>query len=57
MNGGFFMIYLDYAANTPVNQKVLDAFNNATLAKLLQIIFIQRKKTLFIQVVQVNQII
>ena len=26
------MIYLDYAANTPVNQKVLDAFNNATLA-------------------------
>lgn len=25
------MIYLDYAANTPVNPKVLKAFNDATL--------------------------
>ena len=31
MNGGFFMIYLDYAANTPVNPKVLKVFNDATL--------------------------
>ena len=26
------MIYLDYSANTPVNQKVLEAFNKTTLA-------------------------
>ena len=25
------MIYLDYAANTPVNPKVLKVFNDATL--------------------------
>ena len=24
-------IYLDYAANTPVNKEVLDAFNGATI--------------------------
>lgn len=42
MNGGFFMIYLDYAANTPVNPKVLKVFNDATLTYLvIQIVYIK----------------
>ena len=57
------MIYFDYAANTPVDKRVLKKYNEITLKyfgnpnSLHKLGVEAKKKILFIQVVLVNQII